>query len=389
MRQPADAEQLLERLVAFPTVAGQPNRPLIEFAHDWLERHGARVSVAPSDWRADGYNLHAVFGPEKDGGILVAAHTDVVAVEGQRWTSDPFCLRPTSRRLYGRGTADMKGFIAATLAAIGNASLRELTEPLQLALSCDEELGCKGVGSLLDELAAASGRPSLCVVGEPTRMVVADRHKGKMSIRVEVRGRAAHSSIPARGVNAVTFAARLITMLDELFDQLDRGPADNAFTARHATVSVGPVHGGVSLNIVPDHCMFEVEFRYLPGDDPRRVLRAIRQHARTVAASMQRLAPETGIELAEIASYPPLSPCPEAVAAMASLGVDGAPIAVDFGTEAGYYNQRLRTPCVVCGPGDMAVAHQADEYIERGQLRAAERLVTRVIAHLTEGSEQP
>ena len=241
MRGPADAEWLLERLVAFPTVAGQPNQALIEFVHDWLKDQGARVTVTPSDWRADGYNLHAVLGPESDGGILLAAHTDVVAVDGQSWTSDPFSVRRSDGRLYGRGTTDMKGFIAATLAAIAKASPRRLREPVAVALSCDEELGCKGVVSLLDELAGASSRPSLCLIGEPTRMRIADRHKGKVSLRVEVSGRAAHSSVPARGVNAVTFAAHLVAKLDQLSGELDRGPGDDAFAVPHATLSVGPI----------------------------------------------------------------------------------------------------------------------------------------------------
>jgi len=378
------ADTLLERLVAFPTVSGEPNAPLIEFAHDWLERCGARVAVAPSDWRPDGYNLHAVVGPDEDGGILLAAHTDVVAVAGQRWTSDPFQVRRTDGRLYGRGTADMKGFIAATLARVAEFSARELIRPLQITLSCDEELGCKGVGSLLERLEGASGRPSLCVIGEPTLMRVADRHKGKVAIRVQVHGRAAHSSIPTRGVNAVGFAARLIAKLDELSDELADRPGDQAFAVPHATLSVGPIHGGVSLNIVPDQCTFEVELRYPPDDAPERLLAAIRTHADAIAAEMQKRAPEAGIELVEIASYPPLSPRPEGVEEMASLGILGGPIAVDFGSEAGYYHERLGAPCVVCGPGDMAVAHRADEYVELEQLRAAERFVASVLSRLSE-----
>jgi acetylornithine deacetylase len=380
----ADAEALLERLVAFPTVSGTPNQPLIEFAHDMLERQGARVMVVPSRWRQDGYNLHAVLGPGGDGGILLAAHTDVVAVEGQSWSSDPFQVRRDGGRLYGRGTADMKGFIAAALAAVVEHPARALQRPLHVALSCDEELGCRGVGSLLDELAGATGRPSLCVIGEPTLMRVADRHKGKVSLRVDVRGRAAHSAMPADGVNAVTYAARLIAELDDLSGELAAGPRDDGFAVAHATLSVGPIEGGVSLNIVPARCVFELEVRYLPGDDPERLLAPIRARAERIAANMRETAPETGIELTETAAYPPLSPSAEGVGAIGALGIRSAPIAVDFGTEAGYYSQRLGVPCVICGPGDMAVAHKADEYIEGAQLRAAQRFVANVIAQLAE-----
>jgi acetylornithine deacetylase len=381
-----DAEAVLARLVSFPTVAGTPNQPLIEFAHDWLERLGARVTIVPSQWREDGYNLHAVLGPGEDGGILLAAHTDVVAVEGQPWTSDPFRLRRDDGRLYGRGTADMKGFIAATLAALAEHPPRALRRPLQLALSCDEELGCRGVGSLLDELARGAPRPSLCVIGEPTLMRVADRHKGKVALRVQVRGRAAHSAIPTDGVNAVTWAARLIAELDDLSRELAAGPRDEAFAVPHATLSIGPIEGGVSLNIVPDRCTFELELRYPPGDDPERLLAAIRERAQRIAAGMRELSPQTGIELTETTAYPPLLPSAEGVAAIGSLGIGGGPIAVDFGTEAGHYSQRLGVPCVVCGPGDMAVAHKPDEYLEGAQLRAAREFVAGVIEHLAEAS---
>jgi acetylornithine deacetylase len=385
-RGPADTEALLAQLVAFPTVAGEPNQPLIEFVQERLERHGARVTVTPSDWRPDGYNLHAELGPAQDGGILLAAHTDVVAAEEDDWTSDPFEVRRADGRLYGRGTTDMKGFIAAVLAAVAGASVRDLREPLQIALSCDEELGCKGVGALLEQLAAAPGRPSLCVIGEPTLMRVADRHKGKVALRVEVRGRPAHSSVPARGVNAVTFAARLIAELDELAQSLSSGPGDESFAVPHATLSVGPIHGGVALNIVPDRCTFDVELRYPPGDTPERLVAPIRSSAEAIAAEMKTMAPEAGIELVEIASYPPLRPSADGVATMAELGVCGDTIAVDFGTEAGFYSDCLQTPCVICGPGDMRVAHRADEYVEREQLEAAEQFVSRVIARLSEGA---
>lgn len=383
-RGPADTEALLGQLVAFPTIAGEPNQPLIEFVQEWLERQGARVTVAPSNWRPDGYNLHAVLGPEQDGGILLAAHTDVVAAKEPDWTSNPFEVRRVAGRLYGRGTTDMKGFIAAMLAAVAHPSVRGLREPLQIALSCDEELGCKGVGSLLEQLAAAPTRPALCAIGEPTLMRVADRHKGKVALRVEVRGRPAHSSVPSRGVNAVTFAARMIAKLDGLSQSLSSGPGDESFAVPHATLSVGPIHGGVALNIVPDRCTFDVELRYLPGDAPERLLAPIRSDAEAIAADMKTVAPEAGIELVEIASYPPLSPSVEGVATMASLGIGGGAIAVDFGTEAGYYSERLETPCVVCGPGDIGVAHRADEYVEREQLLAAEQFVSRVITRLSE-----
>lgn len=363
-------------------MAGQPNEALIDFASSWLKAHGAGVTVAPSTWRADGYNLYAVLGPDDGGGILLAAHTDVVAVDGQRWSSDPFAMRRSEGRLYGRGTADMKGFIAAVLAAISRTDARRLRKPLAIALSCDEELGCKGVPSLLERLAAGPQRPSVCVIGEPTRMRVANRHKGKVTLRVDVKGRACHSSVASRGVNAVTFAARLIGEIDDLPQTWPGGMHDDGFATPHATLSVGPIHGGVSVNIVPDQCTFEVELRYLPGESPGVAIGALRERAETLATSMRKVAPEAAIELTEITSYPPLGADPAGVSAVESLGIDGPPIAVDFGTEAGYYSQQLGVPCVVCGPGDMSVAHRPDEYLEQAQLQAAETFVSRVLEQL-------
>ncbi len=210
-----------------------------------------------------------------------------------------------------------------------------------MALSSDEELGCKGVGTPLDAIAEGKSRPSLCVVGEPTLMCVPDRHKGKVSLRVAVRGRSAHSSIPARGVNAVTWAAHLIAELDDLSDELARGPHDETLAVPHAPLSVGPIRGGVSLNVVPDNCTFDVELRYPPGENAERLVGAIRARAQAIATVMQKAAPEAAVDLTEAASYPPLSPSAKGIAAMRSLGVVGSPIAVDFGTEAGYYHKRL------------------------------------------------
>jgi acetylornithine deacetylase len=384
-----DLVDVLDSLVSMPTVAGQPNRMLVDYVAARLERCGVECDVIPSYERPDGLNMYACVGPaDEPGGILLAAHTDVVPVEGQTWSSDPFRLTSVDQRLYGRGTSDMKSFVAAALCAAETAARRSLRRPLRLAFSTDEELGCAGVASLLDVLDGVSGAPALCVVGEPTRMRIADRHKGKVRFGVDVRGRAVHSAAAPTGVNAVTYAARLVSALDELARGLATFGAEPAFTVPHATLSVGPIRGGLSTNIVPDECRFEFELRYLPGQDPDAMLAGVTDEFEMLQTEMRAIAPEARIEMLELAAYPPLASMGDATALLGSIPpfaesvfseTSASPAAVDFGTEAGLYQQRLGVPTFVCGPGDMARAHRADEYIELDELAAVNGFLTAIV----------
>ena len=367
------AAELLARLVGFPTVAGESNEALIDWIAERLEAGGATVRVLPGP-RPDGRSLHAVLGPADEPGVLLAAHTDVVAVDGQDWSHDPFTLRVDDDRLYGRGATDMKGFIAAVLAALPTPSA--LRRPLHLTLSADEELGCRGTPALLSALDITP--PRWCVVGEPTRMRVVERHKGKLSFRVDVHGRACHSSRAPEGVNAVEYAARLVVALRDVEAEL-RARTDDRFGVPYATVSVGPIRGGVALNIVPDACTFEAEIRLLPGEEPTAALARVRELAAGLSAEM----PEGGIEVTELARYPGLATDAHAAAEVAALAGQDRGDAVDFGTEAGLYQAALDVPVVVCGPGDMAQAHVPDEYLESDQLARAERFVARIADSLT------
>jgi acetylornithine deacetylase len=318
-------------------------------------------------------------------GVLLAGHTDVVDVEGQRWSSDPFVVRRADGRLYGRGTADMKGFVAAVLAALPYAVQSELRRPLHLALSADEELGCRGTPALLDALERVPVRPSWCLVGEPTGMGVAVRHKGKAAARVRVRGRACHSSAAPDGVNAVEYAARLITSASDRGQELlTTERADPGFSIPTGTISVGPVRGGMSLNVVPDECVFEVEARALPGQDPQALLSAALSDVPRLRYEMWQVAPEASIDVEPLAAYPPLAPAGDGAAAglAARLAGGESGLALDFGTEAGLYAERLGVPVVVCGPGSMAQGHRADEYIEVEQLVRAERFLRRLVDSL-------
>ncbi len=370
------AEQLLARLVGFATVAGTSNVGLIAFAAEHLAQAGATVRVSEGV-RPDGHNLHAVLGPADVPGLVLSAHSDVVAVEGQPWSHDPFVLHADGGRLYGRGTADMKGFIAAVLAVTAELDAAALHWPVHVVISSDEELGCRGIRPLLPALAAEIASPSLTVVGEPTRLRVVERHKGKLAVRVDVRGRACHSSRAPDGVNAVEYAARLIGALDGVRDELTAAARDRRFAVPHATLSTGPIAGGVSLNIVPDACTFQFEARLLPGQAAHPVLAAVRDAA---VALEEEMGADTGITVTTLTEYPALGGGgdPLLVKLVAECAETAAGGAADYGAEAGLREQAIGGTVVVCGPGDMAQAHRPDEFIEAAQLDAAVAFLRRL-----------
>jgi len=380
-----DALALMRELVARPTITGGPNRDLVDDLASRLEALGAAVTIVPGP-RPDALNIHAVLGPaDVRGGLLLSAHTDVVDVAGQPWAGDPFTLRVEDGRALGRGAADMKGFVASVLAVLGELDPGALVRPLHVCLSCDEELGCKGVGPLLDRLVALGVAPELVLVGEPTELRVVDRHKGKSAARVHVRGAAAHSSVPSEGVNAVIYAARLVVALEGVANRLAAGPADAGYRVPHATVSVGPIRGGVAINIVPDSCTVEVEVRALPEQDPDALLGEIVAVADGLQEEMQAAHPDAGIEFEPLMAYPGLRPGANGALADQLQALTRSPgrAAADFGTEAGLYQQRLGVPVLVCGPGSMAQAHRADEYVTLEQLDRCRALLRALLAMLS------
>ncbi len=382
-----DATAVLARLVARPSVAGGGNGELIADIATILDEAGADVRVHDGT-RPGTHVLHAVLGPpDAPGGVLLAAHGDVVDVTGQTWRSDPFTLRADGGRLHGRGTADMKGFIAAASAAIARSDPSSLHAPLHVAISHDEELACAGIAPLLDALGGGGIPAPLAgvVVGEPTELRVVDRHKGKAAIDITLRGRAAHSATPSAGVNAVRAAAHLIVALEDLEGQLATEASDAAFSVPHATIGIGPIDGGVAVNIVPDRCTLKIEARVLPGQPLDAIAERIGDVASRIGAALTASAPEAGADVDRVAGYPALTPTPEGEAFGARVRLiaghgDGG--AVDFGTEAGLYQERLGVPVAVCGPGSMAQGHTADEFITVDQLAAGEAFVAGMIDRL-------
>lgn len=382
-----DSIDLLARLLGHDSVSRNPNRALIDDVAGLLRGAGLEPIVLP-DLSGAKANLFVTVGPQDRGGIMLSGHTDVVPVDGQAWTVPPFALTRREGRLYGRGAADMKGFVACALSAVLRAAGRGMRTPLHLALSYDEELGCLGVGSLIDMLARAPFRPLLCLVGEPTGMQVATGHKGKIALRATCTGREAHSALAPLGLNAIHLAADFLGRLRALQEQLDReGPRDADYDVPFTTVHAGRIDGGGALNIVPNRCVLDFEIRNVVEDDLGRLVAGLRSEADVIAEAARRQAPEAGIAVEELFSYPGLGTPTDAEAVrfvQSLIGANGT-IKVAFGTEGGLFSERLGVPTVVCGPGSMAQGHKPDEYVTEEQMGRCDAMLATLIQRLEAG----
>jgi acetylornithine deacetylase len=379
---PTPAE-LLARLVAFDTASARSNLPLIAFVEDYLGSHGVAARRLPSE---DGSkaSLFATIGPSGTGGIGLSGHTDVVPVEGQTWSSDPFTVVERSGRLYGRGTCDMKGFLACVLAAVPMFAARRLAEPVHLVFSYDEEVGCTGVRPLIAELGRSLPKPRLVIVGEPTSMQPVDAHKGIHAFETRVTGREAHSSMTHLGVNAIVCAAQMIVELDRIAADMRSRRDGPRFEPPWTTVHVGRIEGGVQRNIVPRHCAFVWEFRRVPATDPEKIPRRLDAFARErLLPAMRAVAPDADIVTRETNQVPALEEGTGSGALSLALALAGRNEAgaVSYGTEAGLF-ALAGCPAVVCGPGDIAQAHAADEFIDAAQLDACMHFLGRLADRL-------
>lgn len=380
----ATSLDLLERLVAFPTVSRDSNLALIGFIRDYLAGHGVASELFLN---AEGTkaNLFATLGPSDRGGVVLSGHTDVVPVDGQSWTRDPFRLSESEGRLYGRGTADMKGFIASVLAAVPAFLAQPLRLPVHLAFSYDEEVGCLGVRSLLDALAQRPNRPRLCLIGEPTELRPVLGHKGKLAMRCQVHGAACHSAYAPQGVNAIEYAARLIGHLGEIGEELARPEHhDPRFDPPYSTVQTGLIEGGRALNIVPAECRFDFEVRALPGFDAQQVATRLDRYAQAeLVPRMQAVQPGTGIRFEPLGNYPGLATDAASEAAELVALISGSRDfgTVAFGTEGGLFHE-AGIPTVVCGPGSMDQGHKPDEFVTLAQLEACDAMLLRLAEHL-------
>lgn len=371
---------VLDRLIGFNTVSARSNLALMDYVTDFLKGRGFRLHPLP-DADEDKAGLYAEIGPEVDGGVVLSAHSDVVPVEGQSWTRDPFKLSREGDLLFGRGTTDMKGFLAEMLVAADAASKMDLKEPLKLVISYDEETGCHGIARMQDRLAPMLGKPRLAIVGEPTEMQVAIGHKGKRSYRGHVTGEAGHSALAPQFVSALQVGVDFVVALRGMQDDLiASGAREDGYDIPYTTVHVGKLTSGRALNIVPDKADLLFEFRHMAGDDPEQLEMRFRQAARDVTAPHEGRA---AIDIERYAAYPGLviAPSHDVVRQVQDWsGKDTTKVA--FGTEAGFFAD-MGVPTVVCGPGSMAgQGHKADEFVAEGQLVACGAMLGKAVGAL-------
>ncbi|KAB2939425.1 MAG: acetylornithine deacetylase [Hyphomicrobium sp.] len=373
------ATELLARLVGFDTTSHKSNLPLIRFVEDYLLQHGIVSHIVPtSDGRKA--SLYATIGPASVPGVALSGHTDVVPVDGQRWTSDPFIVAERDGKLYGRGTADMKGFLACVLAAVPDYLRRQLAVPIHLAFSYDEEIGCLGVRPMIAEFGTRLIKPRIVLVGEPTSMSVVDSHKGPVRWHIEIKGRAAHSSMAPLGVNAITVAGKLLRELADIEHELKLRPQNRRFEPPYATLQVTRIEGGTATNIVPVSCRMDFDVRAIPGVDVGAIDRRIRDFAANVCLpEMRKIAPEAAIDIVIANQVPPFAAgaSSEAVALALKLAGQNETHAVSYATEAGLF-QVAGSPAVVIGPGDIAQAHTADEWIAKDQIEKCSAFLGRL-----------
>jgi acetylornithine deacetylase len=375
------SRDILAELIAFDTTSRESNLALIDYVRNVLAALDITSELLFNSTHSKA-NLYARLGPPGPGGVMLSGHSDVVPVDGQDWSVAPFALSEREGRLYGRGTADMKGFLACVLASLPRFLAQPLRLPLHLAISYDEEVGCLGVRSLVAALAARPERPALCLIGEPTQMRPVLGHKGKLAMRCEVHGAACHSAYAPQGVNAIEYAARLINRLGEIGQRLAH-PArhDARFDPPCSTVHTGLIEGGRALNIVPAECRFDFEVRTLPADDPQQVASELRTYAEAeLLPRMWAVSAASAIRFSALSSYPGLLNAADSDAArlLALLCAREDFTTVAFGTEGGLFNEAGITT-VICGPGSMEQGHKPDEYISLEQLAACDAMLARLV----------
>ena len=364
------AEGILQRLVAFDTTSAKSNLELIAYVQDYLTAHGVESALVPAPDGQPKACLYATIGPRDRAGVGLSGHTDCVPVTDQAWDTDPFTLTERDGRLYGRGSADMKGFVACMLASVPAYKRRHLNVPIHLLLSYDEEVGCKGVRPMIAEFGKTLQRPRMVFVGEPTSMQVVDAHKGPNRFEVTVTGQDAHSSMPHLGVNAIMVAARLIGELQRIEQDLKKRHFSERFTPPYSTIQVGKIEGGTAPNIVPRRCVFGWDVRALPGLDARGVAAELEGFAaRELLPGMRAVSPDCRIDIAPVNTAPAFAAeeGSEAVSLAMRLAGQNETFAVAYGTEASFF-QEGACPSVICGPGDIAQAHKPNEFIAISEL---------------------
>jgi len=379
-----ESRHLIEKLVAFDSVSHRSNLPLIEFIQNYLADYDIDSQLIYNETQ-DKANLLARIGPKVEGGVVLSGHTDVVPVQGQDWDSDPFVLTEKEGRLYARGTADMKSFVALALAMVPALSQAPLKRPLFLALSYDEEVGCLGAPSLIKALQDQEQypQPLAVIVGEPTSMQAVVAHKSITTLRTQITGHEAHSSQVQRGVSAVTLAARLISFIDDMMrENQEAASADSPFVPPYTTLHTGVVHGGTAVNIISGQCYFDWDIRCLPTDNWRHYYERFKEYAQSLLTPLQKIAPEAAIHTQIMAEVPAFdNPDGQAWALLSHLNPAFEPQVVPYVSEAGQF-EAAGFDVILCGPGAIDQAHQPNEYIDIEQVQEAEVFFDRLLHFL-------
>ena len=379
------SQDWLRELVGFDTTSRGSNLDFIAHVEAYLEGLGARCERTENE-TGDKANLHAVLGPDVDGGVVLSGHSDVVPVDGQDWSTDPFVLTERDGKLYGRGSCDMKGFLACALAAAPTFAAAPLKRPIHFAISYDEEVGCLGAPDMIAKLADQQPKPACVIVGEPTLMQVVTGHKGLFSVEVIIHGHEAHSSLVESGACASTAAVRLMHALVEEADAMKTAaPEDSPFDPAYGTLTIGQMQGGTAANILAKHASFVSLMRPTPWDDGPGIGERLTARAREVEAEMQRYAPDSKIEVHVRSNVPPLKLEDDGIAESLarSLTGDNARRVVSYGTEAGQF-QQAGFSTVVCGPGSIEQAHQPNEFIALSELAACDSFMNKLTARLSQ-----
>ncbi|WP_430249258.1 acetylornithine deacetylase [Neorhizobium sp. DAR64860/K0K1] len=376
-------QEILSDLVAIPSLPGTPNTVVTDCLRSHLSHDGIDVTVLPGP-ECDRANLFVTIGPRDKPGYILSGHSDVVSVDNQVWASDPFRLSASGEKLIGRGTTDMKGFLACILAMVPEFAAMPLRRPVHLAFSYDEEIGCRGVGHMIARLPELCAPPVGAIIGEPSGMRPVLSHKGKQSLELHFTGKAGHSSNPALGENAIYAAADMLVHIREMAQSMERdGPFDQRFAPAHSTCQAGVIHGGAAVNIIPDSAEIQFEARAIPGIDPRSLSVSIIDRIDALNVEAKAAGRNLSATWRETSSYPALPPCEDRgfVALMERMSGNPSVQAVSYGTEAGLYHQ-AGIPSIICGPGDIGRAHGPDEFILLSELQECLAMLRRLGAEL-------
>ena len=377
---------ILENLISFPTVSRDANIGLIEYVAKIIECEKVKPVIIKNNENTKA-NLFASIGPENSEGIMLSGHTDVVPIDGQNWSKPPFECTYENGLYFGRGTADMKGFVASAINSFIKAKSLNLKKPLYLALSYDEEVGCLGVRSLIDLVKELKFKPSMCIVGEPTLMSIATGHKGKTALRAECEGVEAHSALAPKGTNAIYLACDLINEIRNIQNEIATdGIKDYDYDIPYTTLHVGKISGGIVLNIVPNKSTVDFEIRNLAEDDPNKILNELKNKISLLLKKINKKAPNANIKINITNQYPGLNTQinAEIVAFVSSLTGKNNTIKVAFGTEGGLFDTELDIPTVVCGPGSMDQGHKPDEYVSKQQLELCDLMLANLIKRMSD-----